>query len=177
MHVHGFLARQLQELEYPPRMGCQLFLIVVALIAGLCVGGLRHSIKQADEQETEGKPKHRLTGAWTFLIVCTALTLTWNWACFSSKNVYVSFSPDTAWKLVVEQRCAFPRNELVDPAQVIGFRLIDTKAGNTLAYESVLLNEGSDLQPPDVTWLRDGAQVKGFNTRKHMQLDVVLPKD
>lgn len=158
-------------------MGCQLFLIVIALIAGLCVGGLRRSIKQADEQETEGKPKHQLTGTWIFLIVLTALTLTWNWACFSSKNIYMSLSPGADWKLVVEQRCSFPRNKFVDPSQVIGFRLIDIKTGETLAYESVMLEEDSDFRPPDVTWIRGGARVKGFNTRKQMKLDVVLPKD
>jgi hypothetical protein len=73
------------------------------------------------------------------------LTLTWNWACFSSKNVYVSFSPDAAWKLVVGQRCAFPRNEFVDPAQVIAWTRTAT----------------SNRQ----TWLRGGAQVKGLTHR------------
>ncbi|MFT4514667.1 MAG: hypothetical protein ACI89X_002306 [Planctomycetota bacterium] len=158
-------------------MSCQLFLIVIALIAGLCVGGLRRSIKQQDEQDPEGKSKHRLTGAWIFVIVLAALTLTWNWACFSSKNVFSSVSPNAAWKLIVEQRCAFPRNTFVDPMQRLGIRLIDSKTGETLAYTSASLEQGSDFRAPDVTWVRGGAQVKGFNSRKDVQLDLVVPKD
>jgi hypothetical protein len=159
-------------------MGCQLFLIVIALIAGLCVGGLRRSIKQADEQETESKPKHRVTGTWAFLGVLTVLTLTWNWACFSrQKSSYELLSPDAAWKLVADKRCAFPRDQIIEPSLVIGFRLIDAKTGQTLAYSSAKLSDNSYVMPPTVTWNRDGAQVSGFSSSKDVQLDLVVPKN
>ena len=158
-------------------MGCQLFLIVIAILCGLCVSGLRHSIKRNDEQQPADRPKTRRPGAWAFILVLTVLTLAWNWACFSTRKVYLSLSPDAAWKLVVEQRCAFPRNELVDPAQVIAFRLVETRSGQTVAYQVALLAEESDYQTPDVTWRRDGAQVTKFDRRKPVQLDLVIAQD
>tara|TARA_R110002072_G_scaffold67163_3_gene165022 strand:- start:13733 stop:14209 length:477 start_codon:yes stop_codon:yes gene_type:complete len=156
-------------------MGCQLFLIVLAIIAGLCVSGLRRSIKQSDEQTPVGKSATRWVGTWAFVVVLATLTIAWNWSCFSTQKVYLSLSPDAAWKLVVEQRCAFPRSELVDPAATLGFRLVETKTGKTLAYKTARLEEESDYQAPDVTWKHDLVQVANFDDRKPSRLDLVIP--
>lgn len=146
-------------------MFCQVFLLAFALLCGLCVAGLRHMVRLSGQQVANGRSRHRVTGIWTFLIVATALTVAWNWTCFSNHVETVSTSPDGSRQLVVERRDAFPRSELVDPAIIVGFRIVDAKTGESRAYARKLLKEQSDYRDPIVEWTRDGARVKEFDTR------------
>lgn len=146
-------------------MFCQVFLIAFALLCGLCVAGLRHMVRLSGEQVANGRSRHRVTGVWTFLVVATVLTVAWNWTCFSNRTAKVSTSPDGSRQLTVERRHAFPRSELVDPAIIVGFRIVDAKTGATKAYARKLLKEESDYREPIVEWTQDGARVTGFDTR------------
>ena len=94
------------------------------------------------------------------LLLCGALVVLFQ-ECIFSRIVSQHTSPDGKVAVKINKRTAFPPNDFVDPATVVGIELRELKTGRVIDSKRIELVKDSDLREVAVLWKLDSVCVWG----------------
>ncbi|MEM0967194.1 MAG: hypothetical protein AAGJ81_13700 [Verrucomicrobiota bacterium] len=89
---------------------------------------------------------------------------------FAYSEVYSFESPDRKTELKISKRLGFPVLDMVDPAIVVKFQLID-RNGETKKERIEHFVEDSDLTEPTIEWIENKVIIRSINSRTDLVVE------